>query len=330
MRYQVRSAALTGFQAEVGSALAGLLEGTTLSLEQLQDGDRLLDVEPLQALMERAARRLGRQDLGLRVARHQGLEMLGVLGLLITRAASLREAFGAAQNHMALHSSAEYWRMQQYGDHVRIYRTDHALSAHPAQQYREMALAVFHRLARLLGGSDISPRRIEFAHSAVSSLKTYTAYFGCEVLFDQECDCLVYPGTLFDHPMRRPEVIPSASVDPRWAAIRDGLGQHLELQVRNLIAQTLGLQRLALDDIARLLGLHPRALQRRLAAQQLCFKQLLQEVKMNTACWHLRASSLDITRLSHMLGYADLSAFSRAFRSHFGRSPRQWRQAHAS
>jgi AraC-like DNA-binding protein len=73
------------------------------------------------------------------------------------------------------------------------------------------------------------------------------------------------------------------------------------------------------------MDLHKRTLQRRLLDEKLQFKSLLQEVKINTACWHLAASSMDITQLSELLGYADVAAFSKAFRLRQQMSPAQWR-----
>lgn len=330
IHYQVRSAALTGFANEAGEQLDKLLANNALTSGQLADPEQLIDVAQIQALLADAAQLLGKPNLGLRVATHQGIEMLGVLGLLMHQADTLYDAFTAARNHMALHSTGEYWCMSVFADRVSVQRIEHVVSGNEAQQFREMSLAVCFRLARILAGDDIRPLRIEFCHSPVSAPKTYSKYFGCEVLFDKPVDCLIYPKSMFDRPLRQalPDIM--HNIDGYLSGMRRDLDENLELRVRSLISQTLGLRQQSLEHIAELLGLHPRTLQRRLEAQQLSFKPLVMDVKMKLASWHLQASAIDITQLADLLGYSQLSAFSRAFSKHHGASPQQWRRRRAA
>ncbi len=53
---------------------------------------------------------------------------------------------------------------------------------------------------------------------------------------------------------------------------------------------------------------------------------MLNEIRISTACWHLEASNMDITLLSEILGYSDISAFSRAFKTQKQCSALQWRK----
>ncbi|MEH6486222.1 MULTISPECIES: helix-turn-helix domain-containing protein [Pseudomonas] len=325
--YKVRSAALTGLIEESGEKLPELLSQSTITLEQLLDSDCLIDIEALQALMARASQVLGRSDLGLRLSTYQGLESFGLLGVMISRGHQLREAVLAAQNSITLHNLAESWTLIEYGERALIQRIEHVFFEQPAQQYREMCIANCFRLLRILGGNDIKPSRIEFAHSAISPLKTYNRFFGCEVLFEQELDGLVFSTEVLTRNVRPPAPETQRYLDSLLADLRKSSSENLELEVRNLLSQTLTLQQPTLESIAALLGIHPRTLQRRLEAEHLKFQTLLHDIKMKTACWHLQSSTTGITQLAFMLGYSDLSAFSRAFRRHTDSSPAQWRRS---
>ena len=103
-------------------------------------------------------------------------------------------------------------------------------------------------------------------------------------------------------------------------------GDDIERQITTIILQTLGIQGMNLENVARLLNTNKRTLQRKLKAKHLSFKSILKEVRIKTAYWHLAASSMDITLLSEILGYSDISAFSKAFRQEAGLSPLQWRK----
>ena len=74
VRYEVRSAALTGLDAEVaslGGDLRTLLARVGMRPDALDDGEGLIRIEQLIHLLSEAAAQLQCPDLGLRVARKQ-------------------------------------------------------------------------------------------------------------------------------------------------------------------------------------------------------------------------------------------------------------------
>lgn len=327
--YQVRSAALTGLPEllqSLGGDLAQLLAGVGLTPQVLTNPDQLIATEQLVALLDNCAKQLHCADFALRLARYQGIGMLGVLGKVLVAAPTLEYAFNAAQRFMALHNQAEHWRIKHADALLYVHRIEHFYELDNAQQYRELALGVCYRLIRTFAGEDIRPRRVEFIHRPLADVKLYQQFFACEVVFNQEFDRLVFEQTLLQRPLVLPDGQTVAKIDDYIANLLSHCGQNLELQVRTLLSQTLGIQQHSLQHIASLMGLHKRTLQRRLLAENLQFKTLLQEVKINTACWHLSASSMDITQLSELLGYADVAAFSKAFRLRQQMSPAQWRK----
>jgi AraC-like DNA-binding protein len=329
MQYEIRSGALSGF-FELLAALDGdadaLLAGVALDREVLLNPDRLIGTAQLVRLLDDSARQLHCADFGLRLAGYQGIEMLGVLGKVLVSAPTLEYVFNAAQRYMALHNKAEYWRIEVQGGLLHVHRVEHFFALDNTEQYREMAVGACYRLLRAFGGADIRPRRVEFSHRAQAPLKRYYQFFGCEVLFNQEFDRLVLDPAVLQRPVLPPDGQTVAKIDDYLRNLLSHCAENLELQVRTLIAQTLGIQQHSLEHIASLMGLHKRTLQRRLLGENLQFKTLLQEVKINTACWHLAASSMDITQLSELLGYADVAAFSKAFRLRQRMSPTQWRK----
>jgi len=82
----------------------------------------------------------------------------------------------------------------------------------------------------------------------------------------------------------------------------------------------------ALEIIAEKMGMSAGSLQRRLRDQGLTFTALVDKVRCELATYYLQQRHLPISELALLLGYSEVSAFSRAFRRWFGISPRQWRQ----
>lgn len=107
IRYVVRSAAISGFLVEAGDAADAVLREAGIDPGQLELADTPIDIAQLQRLLAVAAERLQRPDFGLRVAQHQGLEMLGLLGHVLRGASTLQEVCSIGQRYMSLHSTAQ-------------------------------------------------------------------------------------------------------------------------------------------------------------------------------------------------------------------------------
>jgi AraC-like DNA-binding protein len=59
------------------------------------------------------------------------------------------------------------------------------------------------------------------------------------------------------------------------------------------------------------------------------FKKLVDDTRRRIAVEHLRRSSDSITEIAFMLGYSDLSAFTRAFKRWTGTAPMEYRRRFA-
>ena len=97
---------------------------------------------------------------------------------------------------------------------------------------------------------------------------------------------------------------------PHFVAPHEGCAA----KVRRLLGARLGVAETEERVIARLLGLSPRSLQRRLREEGVGFASLLDEVRLGLACHWLGIGTLAFERISERLGYSEPSAFTRAFR----------------
>ena len=82
------------------------------------------------------------------------------------------------------------------------------------------------------------------------------------------------------------------------------------------------------SSVAALFSMHSRTLHRHLAGFGTSFRALVDETRFEIARQMLVDSSLEVRRIADLLGYADASAFTRAFRRWSGSTPAQWRTQH--
>jgi len=80
-----------------------------------------------------------------------------------------------------------------------------------------------------------------------------------------------------------------------------------------------------IDAVAKKLNMSRTTLYRHLAERQANFKSLVEETRKKHAISYIQNSSLSLNEISDMLGYSNLSAFTRAFRRWYNATPSSYR-----
>jgi AraC-like DNA-binding protein len=81
-----------------------------------------------------------------------------------------------------------------------------------------------------------------------------------------------------------------------------------------------------IQTVSGALYLTPRTLQRRLGAEGITFRELLEEIKKQLCSFLLRHDRYTIAGISNILGYAEPASFIHSFRKWFGDSPERVRK----
>src|SRR5882757_4161359 len=83
----------------------------------------------------------------------------------------------------------------------------------------------------------------------------------------------------------------------------------------------------SLQEVAANLHLSPRSLQRKLQLEGSSYQDLAESVRKSMAIHYLNQGNYPMKEISYMLGYNELSAFSRAFKKWTGQTPQEFRKA---
>ena len=96
----------------------------------------------------------------------------------------------------------------------------------------------------------------------------------------------------------------------------------VERQIEMLLPQGA----LRIDSVAKALGLSRQTLYRRLKAEGTTFEALVERVRRRLALRFIRDEGLAVKEAAWRLGFAEPSAFSRAFKRWTGKSPAEMRR----
>lgn len=321
----VRAACLTHY-ADVARA-HGLdpwqqLREAGLPAACLGNPDLRISVEAVRQLLEHSATRAGTEAFGLLMAEGRRVSNLGVLGLLLREEPTLRHALQSVVSYGRVHNEALLQRLDEAGGIVTIHEELLLGSPGPTRQATELVVAVALRLMRFFLGADWRARRVCFMHSPPLSLAVHRRVLGQTPEFSSDFNGIVCTSADLDTPL--------ASADP---VVADFLRQQLlhpgpprvSDEVRQMVLLLLPRGRCSIEQVSRLMGITRRTLHRQLAAEQAIFRDLVQAVRLELAPRYLSDPDRPLTDISQLLGFADLSSFSRWHRQHRGHSPRQAR-----
>jgi AraC-like DNA-binding protein len=315
--------------AQLGGDANALLSEAQIDPSSLNNRHAVISHRTYVRLLERAAVELACPDFGMRLTAAQGgVKVLGPLGYVMRNSRTVREAFRYCAEYVqgystAVHMCFEDSRVQgSVFVRIEIPRAG-GLPKHP--QRLERALLSAQQIALNISGGRVRAREIWITHEPVSPLPTYRQYFGAEVSFGQQKNGLVFADSDLDLaiPKADPQVYELATnfIEHRFPATDVAFTP----RIRTLVERLLFGGDCTHSGVASMLGIHPRALQRRLRAEGESFEGIKDGVRREIALRYLKDSSIPLIRVAKMLGYSETSALSRSCYRWFSASPRQVR-----
>jgi AraC-like DNA-binding protein len=326
----IRATALLGFQdlvRELGADPAELLARTHIPVAAAGDADAFISVRAGIAAIEAAATATGCRDFGRRLASRQGLDILGPLGVAARTAATFGDALEAIGQYMSTYSPALATTVQVDADRRRARFEWRLLLDHPPthRQTAELGLGASLRVFRLLLGEDFSPRVVHFRHEPLTSTASYDEYFGCPVRFGKETTEFSFGAALLARPLGADSAVHEV-VRQYLSSVTVPANTVVVEQVQSLIKRMLPTGGLSIELVASHLALHPRTLQRELAAEGESFASLLDQVRREEATRYLLETDVPLGQLSGLLGYSEQSVLARACRRWFGSTASAFRR----
>jgi len=300
--------------------------------EQLTHPTLALNLQQYCDVFEEAARQTGHDNFGLHFGQQFLPQFLGLIGYVGICSDTLGDALNNVCASFALHQQASLLRLSCQGDLCRLeYQVQYGPIMHKRQD-AESSLGMFANLIRAALGPHWAPERVEFEHPQPEAWYEHCKAFDAPVLFARGSNALIFRSKTLHRPMpgRDPRLLALVleSIRRLGAAQQPERSGRLISDVKTSIRQHLADDGApSLEAVSSHLRLPVWSIQRRLAEQGLTFSRLLEQMRQELAAWYLQQSSMPLSELALVLGYSEISAFSRAFRRWFGVSPRQWRQA---
>ena len=279
--------------------------------------------------LRRAASALNDPLLGLHLGQRITPRHFGVLGHVLLSCGNLAGALARLERYQRLIYDVNPMRVELRD--AKVILSWSAERGRPGSLVDETAIAALMQFCRdITGLHDACADSIAFINPAPAALGPYEQWFGCPVQFRCDRTEVIFHQQLLEAPLRQADAALSADLDKQAASLLGQLerGEEapLSAHIRQMIAARLRYQTASAEHCATALHTSPRHLHRRLATEGSRFRELLAQTRQQLAEHYLHDPGLQLEEIAALLGYAEHSAFSRAFKHWTGESPRQFRE----
>ncbi len=228
------------------------------------------------------------------------LREIGLLYYVLNSSDLLGDAFRRGERYCSLINEGVRLRVRE-GKELALVVTYVGVERWSDRHQIEAWVTFLVRICRRITNRHLLPCRVSFIHRREGGCPEMDAFMGHDVTFGADADEVVFLGN-------------DRTVSSTF-----------RVDVENAIAPLLPHGKARAPEIARRLGVSPRTLVRRLAAEGLTFSTVLDRLRADLARRYLQDGGLSISKIAWMLGYREVSAFTHAYKRWTGWTPRKAR-----
>ena len=294
--------------------------------EVLFDPGARITAQQFQELEAKAIELSDDPHFGLTNANYARPAHLGALGFAWLASSSLRQAFERMSRFSRVIQDKLQIGLEEDSKHFTVTIDAQIHMLNPLIR-EDGQLAATLKFCRVIAGDSLTPARVCLRHEQPADTSQYYSYFRCPVEFSSEKTQLVFN---------------LADVDKRLTGSNDELAtlndhivvkylahsakQDIVNQVKAAIIDGLANGSVTEKSVAESLYMTPRNLHRKLQKEETSFKVLLTGIRKELAMQYIQDRSKTLTEISFMLGFSEVSSFSRAYKGWTGKPPSEARQ----
>lgn len=309
-----------------GVDLPALLRDAEIDPAALSAPDGQFRPEQVDRLVTLAADRSERSDLGFELGRMLKLSSHDILGFGMLSSPTVDQALRLVSRYFSLITPIYQLR---YRCDAKIAEAQVlpqlALSARVREFHLEAIVVAFYEHVRSLLSGDLPACSLYLSFDAPAHVARYRELDTAVVHFGQhnlpgarivlERDVVMRPLAMADDNALR---MAQGRCDALLSRITTGA--RLSDWVLMMLREAADGQP-RLEEIAQILNLSTRTLERRLLEEKSSFRELSRRARHERACELLTAGRLGVTQIAYGLGYTDVANFTRAFRRESGMAP---------
>ncbi len=305
-----------------------LLHNTGLTEEQLLSTEGHIPTYYLFNLFRVLYKTTHDASLGLHLGQHIDIKSFTTLGYLLTNAETVREGIRQLLQYQKLVNELALTTFEETEEEC-ILRWHCPIKGEEARHFQEIALTGMTCMAQSIVSQPLTINSINFEHTPPVNAHEYEHILKCPVNFSQkECSIRLAKESM---------EIGIKNADPLLSKIVLRSADTILLEykhsvsfisdVRTAIFRLLPSGNLSMEQVAKRLGISSRVVHNRLKRHNISFNGLVDEVRGILALHYIADETVSLVDIGLLLGFADQSSFTRAFKRWQGETPGDYRKS---
>ncbi|WP_311196963.1 AraC family transcriptional regulator [Rugamonas apoptosis] len=309
---------------ELGVDLAAWLAVSGIREADLVDANALIPTKKFGELVAAAIARSGESGFGVLAGCRLIPGSHGIVGMAAGASANIREAMQIVERFVSLRTGAVDIGTRVTNGVLEVFFEPASDMGAASNAVTEIAMVAVKNIADDLVPHGSACSKVSFTFAEPRHAALARDIFGCNVQYGQKWSGLSFPLSAADEGAPKHDALVLAE------AVRICTDEFNKM--RNNWSMAAKLEEVILERspsfppltvCARLLGITPRTLHRRLVDEGVSYREVAESVKHRMALELLRRKS-PVKEVAYMLGYTDMANFRRAFKRWEGVAPSGW------
>ncbi len=287
---------------------------------------RFISTRQCLALVDQAVQTLKMPYLGLAMGNLMTISHHGMAGVAAVTQPTLRQCLETVCRYCAELFPPLEMSIREEGDLGMLTFDENVSLAPYTHFFFELNMVSFYNIFLHLVGGENQPYSVDFSYPEPAWGHIYRRYFRCPVRFNQAETRIVGNRALADYELPLANRLMAMSAERTlFENIPTRAMRLLPLRLRRLLLRYYGAFP-SLENAASELGMSSRTMRRKLAEDGTSYQKELDAVRHKLAREYFLRGGNSVTEVSLLLGYADSSAFAKAFRRWTGLSPKAFQE----
>ena len=309
---------------------ASAFKAVKLNPELMYQSGARYPLDKIAALWDEMDRRIPDPCFGLTAATSWHPSHFGILGYAMLMSSSLRITLERLIRFHGVISGANFGELHEDQKNgtltFNLIYTDEKPYPRPRE---DAALAWILSALRVNYQQDFAPISVGLNHDCPDCGEKYDEFFQAPITFAAKTSSLVLSLEQADRslPSGSNKELSEFNDQMMTRYLQELKDKELAQRVQKIIVDLLPCGNVSIEAVAAELVLSTRTLQRFLHEEGTSFISLLNKTRQDIAIQYVQNRQYDLTEVAFLLGFSELSTFSRSFKRWTGQSPYRYRKA---
>ena len=317
--------------AQEGATPADVLKVAELPCTLMEDGPPYVDAAVERRVWRAIVALTGRDDIGLVCGERMPTQAISLIGYVMANAPTMRVAMDKVCAYQRIIGDTMGHAVKK-GARTSTISVEQWSDWHDELRYTlDMMMAVVPSWGSANAAAPRRPLRVGFRYERPADVAPYEAFFApAPVAFGEPQSYLVYENEALDQPVIGASAQMFGYFDEKARTLLDEYEARdtFAFKTRRCILEALKGATPAIDTVALELAVSVRKLQGALAEEGTSFSSLLNETRRDLAKGYLAEGQVDKAEIAYLLGYSEVSVFSRSFKKWTGLTPSEFEARH--